>query len=295
MKQHLSFAVFALIVVPFVVPAGALSVMAISEQQPPQKKPKVDESSDTVDLVPDEKSKNLAPWEDRWKNKRIGFHLADVNDVLKDHIEKLLPKKDEEELEKVCTNRRVFVPLCGKTVDMPFLVPMADEVVGVEGIRQALEEFAEEQADLKVESKGIEGGFERFKGEKITLLRGDYFALDDSKTGGKFGVIYDRASIVAIDPELREKYVKIIGKLIAPGGRMLLVVLERRGEEEAMKMGPPHSIPEATARELFEGQEWVKSMTLLQETDQLELKPEDRKRYEGLDKLLEVAYLIQAK
>ena len=181
-------------------------------------------------------------------------------------------------------------------MDVAFLATVADEVVGVEGIRQALVEFAEEQADLNVVSKGMEeGGFEKFQGEKITLLRGDFFSLDDKTTGGVFGAIYDRASMVAIEPDLRKQYVEILGKLIAPGGRILLVVLERRGEEEAVKKGPPFSISDATARELFEGQEWVESMTFVQETDQLELIPEDRKRFPGLDKLLEVVYLIQAK
>lgn len=180
-------------------------------------------------------------------------------------------------------------------MDMPFLVPMADELVGVEGVRQALEEFAAEHPDLKVESKGVEGGYERFQGEKITLLKGDFFELDDEKTGGRFGAIFDRGSLVAIEPKMREKYVEIMGKLIAPGGRILIVALERRGEGEAVKRGPPFSVPDATARELYETQDWVESMTILQETDQLERNPEDRKRYEGLDKLLEVVYLVQAK
>ncbi len=220
--------------------------------------------------------------------------------MIKSHVEKLLPSTDtddeEEKKKTTCSNRRVFVPLCGKTVDMPFLVQIADEVVGVEGIRLALEQFAEEHPDLKVVAQGtVHGGFERFQGEKITLLRGDYFDLNDIQAGGKFGAIYDRASMVAIEPELRQKYVDVLEKLVAPGGKILLVVLERQGEEEAMKKGPPYSIPDSTVRELFEGQDWVETITLLEESDQLERNPEDRKRYEGLDKLLEKVYLIQAK
>lgn len=235
----------------------------------------------------------------KWEHKKIGFHLSDVNHVLQTHVDKLLStKKDDDNgdvVEDVCRNRRVFVPLCGKTVDMPFLSHIADEVVGVEGIRRALEEFMQEHPDLKVECTGTANGFERFEGERITLLRGDFFDLDDTPAGGKFGAIYDRASIVAIEPNLRQDYVEILGKLIAPGGKILLVVLERHGEEEAMKKGPPYSIQESVARELFEGKEWVESMTLLEVSDQLERNPEDRKRYEGLDKLLEKVYLIQAK
>jgi thiopurine S-methyltransferase len=173
---------------------------------------------------------------------------------------------------------------------------MSAEVVGVEGIQTALEDFAKEQPELKVENKGCQDGFERFEGNKISLLRGDYFDLDSTKTNGTFGAIYDRASMVAIQPDLRKSYVDVLGKLIAPQGKILLLALDRRStSEEARKKGPPFSIPEETVRELYEGLDWVESVTLLEQSDQLEKKPEDRERYPDLDQLLELVYMIQAK
>ena len=74
-----------------------------------------------------------------------------------------------------------------------------------------------------------------------------------------------------------------------------MVVLERRGSEEAMKKGPPFSIPEDTVRDLYEGLEWVESITVLGQEDQLIRNPEDKERYADLDELLETVYLIQAK
>ena len=62
-----------------------------------------------------------------------------------------------------------------------------------------------------------------------------------------------------------------------------------------MKNGPPFSMTEEVVRGLFESQYWVESMTLLQQTDQLETNPEDRERYQGLDHLFESVFLIQAK
>ncbi|KAL3893182.1 MAG: hypothetical protein SGARI_008332, partial [Bacillariaceae sp.] len=171
---------------------------------------------------------------------------------------------------------------------------------GLEGIGLAWEQFAEEQPSLNIKAKEAAGapttdGFERFVGDKITLLKGDYFELDARKTGGQFGIIFDRASMVAIEPNLREAYVDVIGKLLAPGGMVLLVVLERVGSEEAMKEGPPYSIPEATVRELYGKHDWVESIKLLEQSDQLERKPEDRERYPNLDKLLETVYEIKRK
>lgn len=229
--------------------------------------------------------------------------MTDVNPILKNYAEQLLTSKNGDSEngnadadQSTCSNTRVFVPLCGKTVDMAYLVTMSAEVVGVEGIRAALEQFANEQPDLKVEDKGCQDKFDRFEGNKISLLRGDYYDLDSTKTNGKFGAIYDRASMVAIQPDLRKSYVEVLGKLIAPRGKILLIALERKSKsEEAIKKGPPFSIPEDTVRDIYEGLDWVESVDLLEQSDQLEKKPEDKERYPDLDQLLEVVYMIRAK
>jgi thiopurine S-methyltransferase len=240
----------------------------------------------------------------QWNEKRIGFHLKDVNPVLEKYS-KIYLSNTSAATDETCAasaggNIRVFVPLCGKSVDLAYLTTMANEVVGVEGIRLALEQFSEEHPDLKISAKESAGasttdGFERFVGDKITLLKGDYFDLDATKSGGQFGMIFDRASMVAIEPTMREAYVDVIGELLAPGGIILLAVLERIGSEEAMKEGPPYSIPEATVRGLYGKQDWVESIKLLEQSDQLERKPEDRERYPDLDKLLETVYEIKRK
>ena len=224
--------------------------------------------------------------------------MSDVNPALKKYEDKLFPNNDDTatgDVQEDCSAIRVFVPLCGKTIDMAYLTSKVGQVVGVDGIEMALEQFASEQPELQIENKGVQNGFGRFVGKKITLLRGDFFELDEEKTSGRFETIFDRASMVAIKPELRESYIDVMGKLIAKGGAILLVVLERRGSEEAMKKGPPFSIPEDTVRDLYEGLEWVESITLLGQEDQLIRNPEDKERYADLDQLLETVYLIHAK
>ena len=261
----------------------------------------------------------LKPWSDRWKNKRIGFHLLDVNPALVQHASDLLSPSAEtcEAASDRSPVIRVFVPLCGKAVDMAYLatkVPSVSStntvhVVGLEGIRVALEEFIEEQPDLGISREAILGNedvpFDRFLGETVSLWKGDYFDLDGSPPRlataiGKFEAIYDRASIVAIEPDLRERYIRIIDSLLQPNGRILLVALERvasAGNEFAAKKGPPYSIPESTVRELFGGLAGNGggryTINVLSQTDQLVEKPEDRARYPELDKLLETVYLIR--
>jgi hypothetical protein len=180
-------------------------------------------------------------------------------------------------------------------------------VVGLEGIDLALHEFASEHPTLDI--KKCDGtihdheascttshyGFQRYVGKNIELLHGDYFELDETVTGGTFHAMYDRGSFVAIDPTLRQSYVDIQEKLLGPGGKILLVALERKGTEEGMKMGPPFTIPESVVHELYGTRDWCESITVLEQIDQLERVPEDRQRYPELDQLLETVYLIQRK
>lgn len=233
--------------------------------------------------------------------------------MLLNHASALLPTQDGETCDAAKT--KILVPLCGKAIDMAYLATSLSstgsiEVVGLEGIRIALEEFIDEHPDLKISKEAVEGTsevpFERFMGDSVSLWKGDYFDLlepsDELKSSiGTFEAIYDRASIVAIEPEMREKYVRILDSLLMVGGKILLVALERVASPEkefATKIGPPFSIPEDTIRTLFanvvgDSDEYSYHVEILQQTDQLVEKPEDRQRYADLEKLLETVYLIR--
>ena len=172
--------------------------------------------------------------------------------------------------------------------------------MGIEGIRKALEEYAEEHPDLEiVPIEGSADAYERFVGKKTTLLKGDFFGLDADAAGGQFDSIWDRASMVAIDPALRGTYVNVMKKLLKPGGSILLVTFERRtGTEEAVKMGPPFSISEEQVRGLYEPQEWVESVSLLEEIDYFAMNSEaENARYtsSGVTSLFELVFEIKAK
>jgi thiopurine S-methyltransferase len=162
------------------------------------------------------------------------------------------------------------------------------EVVGVDGVRKALEEFGAENPDLKIKPASSQNGkHERLEGTKITLLKGDFFDLDEEATNGRFEAIIDRASLVAIQPNLREDYVEVMSKLIQPGGKILLIVIERRSGTEADKDGPPFSVPEAEVRRLYEGQDWVDSVTLIDDSG-------EKARNEGTT-MVSLYFIIQAK
>jgi len=207
---------------------------------------------------------------------KLGWHEDGVHEAIVQHGEKWIPglqtNSSPNQQQDVCANNpvRVFFPLCGKSLDMAHLtqVSAVSQVVGVDGIRGALETFAKEHPslairdDIKEESSS---SHERLLGNKILLLKGDFFELNEQVTEGRFEAIFDRASLVAITPTLREDYVQVIGKLIQPGGKILLVVIERiSGTDEDIMSGPPYSVAESEVRRLYEGQEWVQSVTLLE-------------------------------
>jgi thiopurine S-methyltransferase len=205
--------------------------------------------------------------------------------------------------DETCPNPiRIFVPLCGKTVDMAFLAThnSISEIVGIDGVRKALDEFAAthgSELDI-VEVDDQNDGYERLTGKSITLLKGDFFELKDAHTGGKFDAVWDRASIVAIDPSMREAYVATMSLLVKPGGSLLVSTLDRRtGTEEAMKSGPPFSVPESELRRLYEGQDWVESVELLDEVDEFEANPDQKARFvsQGITSFYELLFLIKAK
>jgi len=210
-------------------------------------------------------------------------------------------KEEEEKKPTYCGGIRVFVPLCGKTVDMAYLAQLdsVQQVVGVEGIRTAIEEFAHEQPQLNVVRSTVSSsvGFEQWDGTKISIFKGNFFQVDMTVVGGeRFGVMFDRGSLVAIEPTLRHDYITTISNLIAPGGKILLVTLERRGSDNDMvQQGPPYSISESDVRKLYGSLEWVQDITVLEQEDVLEKDPSQRDRYKGLDALMEIAFLIQAK
>eukprot|EP00434_Breviolum_minutum_P016424 symbB.v1.2.014477.t1/scaffold1055.1/size140776/19 len=76
-----------------------------------------------------------------WGSADYGGISSAVNPHLKHHLEQLI---DPKASVAGGMGPRVLVPLCGKTVDMVYLSRQGYRVVGVEGVRKAVEEFAEE-------------------------------------------------------------------------------------------------------------------------------------------------------
>ena len=174
-------------------------------------------------------------WRQRWREGRIGFHRTDVMPWLQKHWPALALPKDS----------RVLVPLCGKTLDMPWLAAQGHRVLGVELSDLAIEQFLAENhlsAQAQTSPQGI-----LFDAGPIQLLQGNAFTLDDATLATCTG-IYDRAAMIALPPDLRQRYFETVYARLPVGTRGLLITLEYPQQE---KPGPPFAVTEAEIRKRF--------------------------------------------
>lgn len=214
----------------------------------------------TTTTTNDKNNDRLEHWKDRWSTGKTSWHKTTVHPSLQQYL-------DEKLLEGFPMGGvRILVPLCGKTVDMEHMARKRKvaEVVGVDGVRSAVEAFAKEHPDLDVQPTNSvrNGEFETWKGQSVALLTGDFFNLDVKTAGGTFDAAWDRGALVAIQPSLREQYVAKLGELLSKkNGRILLSTLVRPSGN--LQAGPPFSVDEAEVRRLFEKQPWVDSVELL--------------------------------
>ncbi|MCB0713907.1 MAG: thiopurine S-methyltransferase [Ignavibacteriae bacterium] len=208
-------------------------------------------------------------WKAKWEENAIRFHQIRINPKLKQYFGELQLDRKE----------KVFVPLCGKTHDMRWLTLMGHRVIGVELSPIAVRDFFEEGGIAPVITS--EPPFERWSGGGVDILLGDFFELRPEHLIG-VGGLYDRASLIALPPELRARYTEHLKDILPPNQRGLLLTIEYDQEE---MQGPPFSVDESEVRRLF-APDW--SVEKLLAEDALEGSPM-RERLTGL---VEKVYVI---
>ncbi|KAI5622776.1 putative thiopurine S-methyltransferase, partial [Silurus asotus] len=251
----------------------------------------------------------MAPseWEERWQEGRIGFHQPHVHQqvllllMLKDNLDKVLCGREQV---------RFFFPLCGKAVDMKWLADMGHVIVGVDiseiGIKQFFEEqnleYKEEPVPAIPEAKvHLISIYLLYELKLRTLKYGTFFCFQSSDAKislykcnlyefssaieGQFGGIWDRGSLVAINPCDRQKYASLIMSLMDKDCKYLLNTLEYNPE---LYKGPPFFVPEEVVKSLYGN---ACDIELVQQRDAL------REKFKawGIDSLLEKLYLLTPK
>lgn len=164
-------------------------------------------------------------WHKRWENREIGFHLDEVNPYLIRHFDTL----------KLNIGDRVFVPLCGKTNDIGWLLEQGYNVVGAELSEQAIKELFE---GLGITPKVTHKGSKLlYSAEGIDIWVGDIFELSTDELG-RVDAIYDRAALVALPEDMRAKYAEHLVHITQRAPQLLLTFEYEQSQME----GPPFSV-----------------------------------------------------
>lgn len=158
-------------------------------------------------------------WHQCWRDRQGDFHQSSVNPLLAKFWAGL-------DLDK---GARVFVPLCGMSLDMIWLADQGHEVVGVELSPIAVQTFFHENHLEPIRTS--DGVFERWQSGKVTILCGDYFLLGKDDVG-QIDAVYDRASLTALAEGIRGRYVTQLRLLVPDACQILLLTVEDADEAE---------------------------------------------------------------
>ncbi len=176
---------------------------------------------------------------------------------------------------------RVFVPLCGKSLDMLWLSGQGHSVVGVELSAVALEAFCMENGIPA--RRRLRNGFEVYEAANLELLCGDFFALTPA-TLQEVAAVYDRAALISWTQELRAPYVRHLAEMLKTGTQILLHTLEY---PQAQMAGPPFSLERGEVERLY-----TPYCNIRELGRQDILATEPRLRARGVTELCEVCYLM---
>jgi len=178
-----------------------------------------------------------AYWQSKWESDEIGFNQLQPNQLLQRYFN----------IVNLKTGDRIFVPLCGKSIDMIWLANQGYHVVGVELSTIACDAFYQEH-NIPVDMMRT-GDFMVYKSDQITLFAGDFFKLTKAMLG-KIDAVYDRAALIALPHELRMRYVAYLLKLI---NRNTVIFLITTAYDQNEMKGPPFSVDEDEVAKLYSG------------------------------------------
>ena len=178
---------------------------------------------------------NVDFWHQKWEKKEIAFHESEPNPLLVANFKKL----------NLVAGDRVFFPLCGKTLDIAWLLSQGYRVVGAELSKLAIEQLF---VQLDVEPEITECGQSiRYSANNIDIFVGDIFDLTRDVIA-TVDAVYDRAALVALPEDMRKRYTKHL-LAITGAAKQLLITFEY---DQRLINGPPFSINTAEVNQHYE-------------------------------------------
>jgi thiopurine S-methyltransferase len=210
-------------------------------------------------------------WLERWERAEIGFHQNEINPYLARYWKEL----------SLSGGGEVFVPLCGKSLDMVWLRQQGCFVLGVELSSIAVQDFFKENGQSP--EHAVSGKFESCEADGIRILCGDFFDLTKEDLAN-VSAVYDRASLVALPQDMRERYARHLADILPHGTQILLVTFDY---PQAEMQGPPFAVSPSEVEALYGKYADVR---LLVQVDALAQNPRFKQR--GMSRMEESIFLL---
>jgi thiopurine S-methyltransferase len=228
-------------------------------------------------LTKDEKAQHErlnSQWHERWENNLIGFHVGEVQPWLVEHWPRLSGQTQGN-------NACVFVPLCGKTLDIEYFLNEGYQVVACELSEMAVQQLFVQLA-IKPDIKTWQGGL-IYSGPNLNVYVGDMFGLGEYELAG-MDYIYDRAALIALPKDTRRDYMAKL-KALCPKAKQFIITLDY---DQNITQGPPYAVSQQEIHEQYADRFQVQR--ILHE-DVIEDEPRFKKR--GLQSLHESLYWLE--
>ena len=178
----------------------------------------------------------------------------------------------------------VFVPLCGRSLDMQWLHDYGHHIVGIDLSVAALEEFCKQQSiDAVCETVGE---LTVFRAPGWTLYAGDFFKLQASHLA-KVSCVYDRAALIALPPPMRQSYAAHLRSILPVTSKIFTITIAY--DQNQMK-GPPFSVPDSEFRGYYSDGFDIELLESASGPDQL-----GNLKKRGLESLTETCFLLRPK
>jgi thiopurine S-methyltransferase len=173
-------------------------------------------------------------WLQKWEKNEIAFHESDANPALVKHIKKL----------SLAKGSRIFIPLCGKTLDIAWLLSKGYRVAGAELSKKAIEELF---TGLGVKPKiSASDEVNHYSSKNIDIFVGNIFDVS-GKMLGPVDAIYDRAALVALPEGMRSRYAKHLMEITDQAPQLLLSY----EYDQTLQDGPPFSVTNREIRQHY--------------------------------------------
>ena len=170
----------------------------------------------------------MTPWQQAEPDKRLQKHI--------------------HRLTKGQSSISIFVPFCGKSLDLVWLARQGHSVVGVEIAPLAVQQLFEEN---NLPYSSTEGDkftvFEAKEDIKLKIFAGSMFDLTSDITG-LCDAVWDCRAMVAVNVANRETYIRVTRSILKPDGVILITRLEYDPRELS---GPPFTLPTDIVLALF--------------------------------------------